>query len=519
MYTNKHITAHKRQKPFFPKHTLQMKGQPGTGNSMGQEKEAIVQQAAVSNTGHVGLPNSIRTTMESMSGYPLDDVHLHYNSSAPQRMNALAYAQGTDIYVGPGHEEHVPHEAWHVVQQKQGRVPATSYANGALINESPALENEADEMGAMAIQMKTADEKQCGGHESGCSCPACAQERGVMQLKSGKGGVIQFVRPSYIVSHNFLGVNIPVSRGVHPTMRDRLILVETHLQSQYDALPAASRPTTLREYAGLDTIKGWRETTSKHGTGEAVDVNYDPQPYIATRTTEGGTTTYGGEQSGATAETRAFRRPAVEVYDRAVSFMQTNPYDSDVAEVGNRQEGESATAAYRRFRAVSNALETYLALAFQTSHERVNRVPVNAPETIPEADLLAAIPTSERKDETTAVADIQALMDDVFWQVLHPGYPLSAREQYIRILRDYEIVRRPMQYGSPSVSPASTRNPARGFLHLPEHFVVAMMDIGRLRWGACEFSARSNGDVHHFDLGTPYHSPAPVAATADSSVE
>ncbi len=99
-------------------------------------------------------------------------------------------------------------------------------------------------------------------------------------------------------------------------------------------------------------------------------------------------------------------------------------------------------------------------------------------------------------------------MGDAAWQATHPNYPLTAREQFFRILRDYEIVRKPMQYGNPSVRPARTRNPARGFLHLPEHFVVAMMDVGRLRWGACEFSERSNGDVHHFDLGDPHHIPA-----------
>ncbi|HRV93056.1 MAG TPA: hypothetical protein P5526_12910, partial [Anaerolineae bacterium] len=150
-------------------------------------------------------------------------------------------------------------------------------------------------------------------------------------------------------------------------------------------------------------------------------------------------------------------------------------------------------------------------------HAEINRPPVADPETASEADLLSGIPAAERKDETTAIADIQALMDDHFWQILHPDYSLTAREQYIRILRDYEIVRRPMQYNNPAVNATHTRNPARGFLHLPEHFVVAMMDIGNLRWGACEFSRTANGDVHHFDLGDPYHSPAHLLESETTS--
>jgi len=70
---------------------------------------------------NTGLPDALKTGVENMSGYSMDDVKVHYNSSAPAKLNALAYAKGTDIHIGPGHEKHLPHEAWHVVQQKQGR--------------------------------------------------------------------------------------------------------------------------------------------------------------------------------------------------------------------------------------------------------------------------------------------------------------------------------------------------------------------------------------------------------------
>ncbi|HCC51392.1 MAG TPA: hypothetical protein DEQ30_04490, partial [Porphyromonadaceae bacterium] len=69
-----------------------------------------------------GLPDDLKTGIENLSGYSMDDVRVHYNSGKPAQLQALAYTQGTDIHVAPGQEKHLPHEAWHVVQQKQGRV-------------------------------------------------------------------------------------------------------------------------------------------------------------------------------------------------------------------------------------------------------------------------------------------------------------------------------------------------------------------------------------------------------------
>ncbi len=69
-----------------------------------------------------GLPDHLKTSIENLSGVGLSDVRVHYNSSRPAALQALAYTQGTDIHVAPGQERYLPHEAWHVVQQKQGRV-------------------------------------------------------------------------------------------------------------------------------------------------------------------------------------------------------------------------------------------------------------------------------------------------------------------------------------------------------------------------------------------------------------
>ena len=103
-----------------------------------------------------GLPDGLKAGVENLSGMSLDKVRVHYNSSKPAQLNAHAYAQGADIHVAPGQQKHLAHEAWHVVQQAQGRVrPTTQLKNGAPTNDDPALDREADSMGSKAMQMKT----------------------------------------------------------------------------------------------------------------------------------------------------------------------------------------------------------------------------------------------------------------------------------------------------------------------------------------------------------------------------
>ncbi|MEL6556561.1 MAG: DUF4157 domain-containing protein [Bacteroidota bacterium] len=103
---------------------------------------------------HSGLPNGLKAGIEGLSGYSMDDVKVHYNSSKPIQLNVLAYAQGTDIHLGPGQEKHLPHEAWHVVQQKQGRVkPTLQFQKGVQINDDTGLEREADVTGEKAMNL------------------------------------------------------------------------------------------------------------------------------------------------------------------------------------------------------------------------------------------------------------------------------------------------------------------------------------------------------------------------------
>lgn len=103
---------------------------------------------------NTGLPDSLKSGIESLSGVSMDHVKVHYNSAQPAQLNAHAYAQGNDIHVAPGQEQHLPHEAWHVVQQAKGRVRPTMLTEGVPVNDDKTLEHEADVMGTKAMQLK-----------------------------------------------------------------------------------------------------------------------------------------------------------------------------------------------------------------------------------------------------------------------------------------------------------------------------------------------------------------------------
>ena len=92
-----------------------------------------------------GLPDRLKASVEARSGLSLDRVRVHSNSKQPAQLDAHAYARGADIHVAPGQDRYLAHEAWHVVQQAQGRVrPTAQMASGVRINDDPALEAEAD---------------------------------------------------------------------------------------------------------------------------------------------------------------------------------------------------------------------------------------------------------------------------------------------------------------------------------------------------------------------------------------
>ncbi len=180
---------------------VQRVGEPEEEEKMLQgmfDAGAVVQAKAERVPNRTGLPDRLKSGIENLSGYSMDDVRVHYNSSKPAQLNALAYAQASEIHLAPGQEKHLPHEAWHVVQQKQGRVRPTMQMKGVAINDNLGLEYEATQMSEKALQGKVGagvglvkgtdpynsplqEKAEEPSHENHCICPTCTQA----QMESG----------------------------------------------------------------------------------------------------------------------------------------------------------------------------------------------------------------------------------------------------------------------------------------------------------------------------------------------
>jgi hypothetical protein len=105
------------------------------------------------------MPGALQARMEDAFGADFSAVRIHQGDHVTA-LGALAYTQGADIHFAPG--QYAPHslagdallghELAHVVQQAQGRVASTTRAGGLPLNDSVALEREADEMGTRAAR-------------------------------------------------------------------------------------------------------------------------------------------------------------------------------------------------------------------------------------------------------------------------------------------------------------------------------------------------------------------------------
>jgi hypothetical protein len=170
--------------PFAPRPVINT---PGLFHPLAQRKSDPVVVQCENKT---GLPDNLKTGVESLSGLSVDGVRVHYNSAKPAEVGAFAYAQGTDIHVAPGQERHLPHEAWHVVQQMQRRVQPTSQAAGLPVNDEPGLEKEADVMGKKALQMTARNYKTNINQNAGFAYSNPTPS--VTQGKTGEGGYDQY---------------------------------------------------------------------------------------------------------------------------------------------------------------------------------------------------------------------------------------------------------------------------------------------------------------------------------------
>ena len=105
------------------------------------------------------MPAAVQARMEGSFGADFSGVRIHQGVQA-RSLGAEAFARGADIHFAPGRyephsgrgQELLGHELAHVVQQKEGRVQATTLAKGLRVSDEPALEREADALGARAAR-------------------------------------------------------------------------------------------------------------------------------------------------------------------------------------------------------------------------------------------------------------------------------------------------------------------------------------------------------------------------------
>lgn len=144
---------------------LQLKADPA--QRMPDEEELqlkaaapVQRKSAASNK----MPEDVQAKMETAMNADFSDVNIHVGSQASD-VGALAYAQGNDIHFAQGKfdphsqsgQELLGHELAHVVQQRQGRVQATTSVGGLPVNDDPSLEQEADSVGKQAASLKLED--------------------------------------------------------------------------------------------------------------------------------------------------------------------------------------------------------------------------------------------------------------------------------------------------------------------------------------------------------------------------
>lgn len=147
-----------------------------------EHKDSIFQEnSAITN--RTGVPDNMKRQYEALSGLSMDDVRVHYNSGRPSQLGALAYTQGSHVYVAPGQERHLGHELGHVIQQKQGRVRATASFDGVAVNLDDRLEREADAYDRQARTYEAESEETLREEPNDIPGIEAGASGGVMQLR------------------------------------------------------------------------------------------------------------------------------------------------------------------------------------------------------------------------------------------------------------------------------------------------------------------------------------------------
>ena len=229
-----------------------------------------------------GLPDTLKAGVENLSDLSLDDVQVHYNSAKPAQVQALAYTQGTEIHVGPGQEQHLAHEAWHVVQQKQGRVKPILQTKNVAVNDDEQLEREADIMGAKAVGLN-----QDSSH-------SLVKNDGARSSNGGMGGQLGLSTPllQRVLNADTVGTHKPgrlpdaeltlngfITNNGH-TPENYTQVVYNSMQTQHakvtkadDDVGKASKGSTQKRRERVKILKGLYQTLLDEANRENIDRN------------------------------------------------------------------------------------------------------------------------------------------------------------------------------------------------------------------------------------------------------
>lgn len=192
-----------------------------------------------------GLPPRLRVGVEALSGMAMDDVRVHRNSSEPAKLGALAFTRGTQIHLGPGQDQHLPHEAWHVVQQKQGRVQATDQFRGQSLNSDACLETEADRMGRIATEASP-DKLPAANIVQGLGVSPVVQRQAAPPVSDEQNPARQLQE----VSERLKQPNYP-GRDRDLAIKDGLLTILRMEEQLGDETPPADRPLIGRDPLSL----------------------------------------------------------------------------------------------------------------------------------------------------------------------------------------------------------------------------------------------------------------------------
>ena len=148
---------------FRHEHTQKQSPRSGGSSFFSQPTRAfsVPEQAeAPQKQNKTGMPDQVLQKMESAFNTDFSTVKIFPNSSKAPQLGALAFTQGHHVHFAPGKfnptstdgQKMLAHELTHVMQQRQGIVKPTSQIKGLPLNDDPALEKHADNLGTQAIQ-------------------------------------------------------------------------------------------------------------------------------------------------------------------------------------------------------------------------------------------------------------------------------------------------------------------------------------------------------------------------------